>query len=262
MHFHLSIFSHLILVAVLAGHALSVFYTKTDDKDYPRIGRRSFYAASRSGKYYPRIGRRSLYTSDAGRYYPSMGKRSEDSGKDYPAAATRSVYTNRTSNSIMMGRGASSSTEDSADVTRRLLLLSGSPDGGFSSSAGTSSSGSEESGAFAKLIKRGVFTARKYGIPRVGRRSEGDASQGQGDLLTSRRTQILQKLAKFKDADFGLSDQREERGDAGERSSDIGGASVSLEFLFMALDSNGDGNLSKQEFTSGMNEYRDVNPLC
>lgn len=44
------------LLCVLAGTSCAVFYTKSTDNDYPRIGRRAFFTGT-AGSGYPRIGR-------------------------------------------------------------------------------------------------------------------------------------------------------------------------------------------------------------
>ena len=154
MQSQLACVSHLLILAVLAGSSLAVFYTKGKDTDYPRIGRRSFYTSG-PGNHYPRIGRRS---------------------------------------------GAGSI--DAADVNPRLLLLGGSPKGASAAVTSSSSSGSGSSAAYSELPKRGVFTQSRHGYPRVGRRSgdgSADVAAASIDLLTSRRHQILERLAELKD---------------------------------------------------------------
>ena len=47
------------LICVLAGTSCAVFYTKSSDNDYPRIGRRAFFTGGVKGSNYPRIGRSS-----------------------------------------------------------------------------------------------------------------------------------------------------------------------------------------------------------
>ncbi|KAK7463297.1 hypothetical protein BaRGS_00038135, partial [Batillaria attramentaria] len=47
------------LLCVLAGTSCAVFYTKSTDNDYPRIGRRAFFTGT-AGSGYPRIGRSSI----------------------------------------------------------------------------------------------------------------------------------------------------------------------------------------------------------
>ncbi|KAK7093050.1 HCS2 neuropeptides-like isoform X2 [Littorina saxatilis] len=47
------------LICVLAGSSCAVFYTKSTDNDYPRVGRRAFFTRGDKGSSYPRIGRSS-----------------------------------------------------------------------------------------------------------------------------------------------------------------------------------------------------------
>ncbi|GFS14586.1 pleurin [Elysia marginata] len=71
MQIQLACISHLLLLAVLMGHSLAVFYTKSKDTDYPRIGRRSFYTTG-SDNHYPRIGRRASGGVDSTHINPRL----------------------------------------------------------------------------------------------------------------------------------------------------------------------------------------------
>nr|ARS01386.1 pleurin1 [Deroceras reticulatum] len=98
--------NHSLILLVLISSACAVFYTKSDDNDYPRIGRRSFYTRG-SDTHYPRIGRRDatsaqvlipgldfadlstlhkrgIFTQSAHGSYPRVGRGSEEasSGED------------------------------------------------------------------------------------------------------------------------------------------------------------------------------------
>ncbi|CAG5131639.1 unnamed protein product [Candidula unifasciata] len=99
--------THIFLMLAVSGCACAVFYTKSTDNDYPRIGRRTFYTTG-SGIHYPRIGRRDaagsqlllpgvdfsdmatfekrgVFTQSAHGSYPRVGRGSEESasGEDY-----------------------------------------------------------------------------------------------------------------------------------------------------------------------------------
>ncbi|XP_059173934.1 LOW QUALITY PROTEIN: HCS2 neuropeptides-like [Physella acuta] len=93
--------------------------------------------------------------------------------------------------------------------------------------------------------KRGVFTKTAYGYPRTGRRS----AESMEDSLNDSRSQILEKIA--------LIEEDEARNKAQE-----GQGSESLDILFLELDSDNDGKITKDEFTTGMSRYRSQNPFC
>lgn len=54
------------LICVLAGTSCAVFYTKSTDNDYPRIGRRSFFTGGGTSSFYPRVGRSRLLIATSG----------------------------------------------------------------------------------------------------------------------------------------------------------------------------------------------------
>ncbi|GFN75956.1 neuropeptide [Plakobranchus ocellatus] len=175
-----------------------------------------------------------FYTKDDPPSYPRIGRRAQI----YPSLGRRSTG------------GAAT-----PGINPRLLLLSGSPEAASavtgSSSSGASSAASVFSPSFSELSKRGVFTKGKHGFPRVGRRNDGSAA-----MLDSG---ILERIAEMKavENETGLDGEEGEVFDRAPASADI-----PVEIMFMVFDKDGDGNLSKDEFTSGLRKYRQQNPLC
>ncbi|BFZ22816.1 hypothetical protein BsWGS_25855 [Bradybaena similaris] len=143
----------IFIVLAVCGCACAVFYTKSTDNDYPRIGRRAFYTAG-SGIHYPRIGRRNaaasqlllpglefsetpvfdkrgVFTQSAHGSYPRVGRGSEES-------ASSEEYVNERGNKFLEriadikeemeesnGRikGGSSKLDDSRNVHLPLEIM-------------------------------------------------------------------------------------------------------------------------------------------
>ena len=85
------------LVCVLAGTSCAVFYTKSSDNDYPRMGRRAFFTGGVKGSNYPRIGRSS----------PGFGADDVMSGYDshFLSPSKRGIFTAGDRGFPRIGRG-------------------------------------------------------------------------------------------------------------------------------------------------------------
>ena len=137
MRFQLTSISHIVLVAALTGHSLAVFYTKGEDKDYPRIGRRSFYTPG-SDNHYPRIGRRASRPVESADVNPrllllsgsqgghSSAATSSSSGSGSSAAfselAKRGVFTNGQHGYPRVGRRGAGISLDLLGSRRNRIL--------------------------------------------------------------------------------------------------------------------------------------------
>uniref|UniRef100_A0A0B7ABG0 EF-hand domain-containing protein n=1 Tax=Arion vulgaris TaxID=1028688 RepID=A0A0B7ABG0_9EUPU len=108
--------NYAIIILALTGTACAVFYTKSADNDYPRIGRRSFYTSG-NPNHYPRIGRRDASNSQL--LLPGL------EFTDLTSLDKRGVFTQSAHGSYpRVGRGSeeSASSEEYVNESRKKLL--------------------------------------------------------------------------------------------------------------------------------------------
>ncbi|XP_041371916.1 HCS2 neuropeptides-like [Gigantopelta aegis] len=105
-----------LILFVLVGSSVAIFFTSSKQNDYPRIGRRSFYTSSKENTY-PRIGRRSLENTYSKQTLPEKRAMYTTSNENSYPRIGRGVFTaSGDGNSFPhIGRRKSSSDEGSDD---------------------------------------------------------------------------------------------------------------------------------------------------
>lgn len=117
MQSQLAYISQLLVLAVLAGHSVAVFYTKSKDTDYPRIGRRSYYT--------PGLGRSANGPEDSGHIGPRLLllAGSPEGASATQAFSKRGVFTQGTSGLPRIGRRSDGAEVSSLDFLKRRHIL-------------------------------------------------------------------------------------------------------------------------------------------
>ncbi|KAH9508497.1 hypothetical protein Btru_055359 [Bulinus truncatus] len=186
---------------------------------------------------YPRIGKRTLYAEDS---------------KLSPQGVEGSFILSDTIFPALLNQNKRGLfTQGSAGIPRlgRRDLLLGDKRGLFTQgSAGYPRLGKREE---VWYDKKGVFTQGSSGYPRIGRQSLADAWNDSTNLA-------YQKGEESKDD----ADEEKEQGQGADSGDDVKSLPSSLQFIFIEMDADNDGKLSKDEFLTGMQILKSQTLLC